>query len=115
MQGRQQGVMIPEGQRGSMVKGEPNTLTDIAPIKFYAVKYYDEYGREHKGVIDECGGICYVDPSGETWAQNVRQLAPWLKEQFITALKKLESATSPEVTKSDKVDVIGPVIQPEKV
>lgn len=104
-QGRQQGVMTPEGQGNPRNAGPENTVIHAREVTFVAVEYFDESGRRHQDVVLRMGKDYYKPPNSEQWAQALRVVSGWLSE----GIKGKLAVSSTRVPVSDEVSVVDEV------
>lgn len=98
---RPQGVRIPEGQGAE--RGAPKTVSHVIPVEWFAVQWFDEYGRAHEEISCRVGTTVYLAPNGEQWSAGLKRAAPWLTDHVNRELNSRKAS----VPESDSVDVMG--------
>lgn len=102
---RPQGVGIPKGQTTPQGTGAPKTLLHVAEARHFAIQYADDNGTLHNTIATEVGGVFYLAPNGENYAQTLRPMSGWLTEQMQERVAA-HRPTAPVVSKDD-VDPLG--------
>lgn len=77
-----------------------NTLTHLIPMEQFAIQYVDGEGQLRKSVIVKVGEDYYVPENAETWSNNIKLAADWLRD-----IIKARLAAKGAVPSSDSVDV----------
>ena len=102
---RQQGVVVPEGQRRELERAEPNKLLDIIPGEMFAVRYADGTGKVIREFWYKVGNTFYQPPGAEQFAGQLREVKETFVKQANTKLAQMDLDPN-DVPQSDAVDVV---------
>jgi len=103
----QQGVMIPQAQRGADVDGPPMTVLVVGPMTMQQVRWFDEVGRGHDEVwFIGPGNVVYQPPNSETWASELKPVKEELVLQVLSKLGAIDDRRVKGALPADSVDVL---------
>lgn len=101
---RSQGVVVPQSQKRSEKKGEPNKVYAAVPAELVAVQYADAQGNLIKEFWYKVGDQYYIPPQAEHFASQLRSVKEGHANQVDNLLATYHSDPN-DIPDSDPVDV----------
>lgn len=102
--GRQIGVTLPADQVSGGGKAPVQQVTHMVSGQMHAIRYGDEFGKEHHVVLFKVGNQWYFPPNAETWASQLKPCAKWLVDELEGKLAQITQDGA--VPTKDAVDVV---------
>jgi hypothetical protein len=102
---RPQGVVVPQSQKRSERKGEPNKVYAAVPATMVAVQYADGSGNLIKEFWYKVGDQYYIPPQAEQFASQLRSVKEGHAAQVNNLLAAYHSDPN-DIPEQDPVNVV---------